>query len=186
MQTLCTEFGLRTDPNWSKIQKITMTSQFSDMSSTSSFLDVVLFLLSSLVPCPSFMTMSSLILELWKFSFIRDWPEIRKSEVPPSEFCPTSGDWSKLCIPNLARVSLIECYWMLQISRVTTFTVLELLRENQLRGGVKLSPPTQIRVKLSGLEAVVQNSKKDIHPNYAVKLKKVFIVGIFWAYCDIF
>ena len=69
---------------------------------------------------------------------------------------------------------------MLQISRVTTFTVFELLRENQLRGGVKLfPPPTQIRVKLSGLEAVVQNSKKDMHPNYAVKLKKVFIVGIF-------
>ena len=68
---------------------------------------------------------------------------------------------------------------MLQISRVTTFTVFELLRENQLRGGVKLSPPTQITVKLSGLEAAVQNSKKDIHPNYAVKLKKVFIVGIF-------
>ena len=70
---------------------------------------------------------------------------------------------------------------MLQISRVKTFTVFELLRENQLRGGVKLfpPPPTQIRVKLSGLEAVVQNSKKDMHPNYAVKLKKVFIVGIF-------
>ena len=53
--------------------------QFTVMTSTSNFFDVVLFLLSSLV------------LELWQFSFIRDWPEIWKSEIPPSEFCPISG-----------------------------------------------------------------------------------------------
>ena len=78
------------------------------------FFDVVLFLLSSLVTGPSFMSISSLVLELWQFSFIRDWPEIRKSEITPSEFCPISGDWDKLWIPNLARMSLIECYRMLQ------------------------------------------------------------------------
>ena len=114
-----------------------MTSQFSNMTSTSIFFDVVLFLLSSLVTGPSFMSISSLVLELWQFSFIRDWPEIRKSEIPPSEFCPISEDWYNLGIPNLARMSLIECYWMLEISR--------LLRENQLggggRGGVKIRPP---------------------------------------------
>ena len=33
------------------------------------FFDVALFLLSSLVTGPSFMTISSLVLELWKFSF---------------------------------------------------------------------------------------------------------------------
>ena len=123
-----------------------MTSQFSDMTSTSIFFDVVLFLLSSLVTGPSFMSISLLVLELWQFSFIRDWPEIRKSEIPPSEFCPISGDWGELWIPNLARMSLIECYWMLQNSRVTAFTVLELLRENQLEGKITL-PLTQIRVK---------------------------------------
>ena len=127
MQTLCPESGLRTAPNWPKIRKMTMTSQFSDMTSTSNFFDVVLFLLSSLVTGPSFMLISSLVLELWQFSFIRDWPEIWKSEIPPSEFCPISGDWVKLWIPNLTRMSLIECYWMLQISRVTAFTVFELL-----------------------------------------------------------
>ena len=26
-------------------------------------------------------------------SFIRDWPKIWKSEIPPSGFCPISGDW---------------------------------------------------------------------------------------------
>ena len=135
MQTLCPESGLRTAPNWPKIRKMTMTSQFSDMTSTSNFFDVVLFLLSSLVTGPSFMSISSLILELWQFSFIRDWPEIRKSEIPPSELCPISGDWDKLWIPNLARMSLIECYWMLHNYRVTAFTVFELLRENQLGRG---------------------------------------------------
>ena len=66
--------------------------------------------------------------------FIRDWPKIRKSEIHPSEICRTSRDWGKLWISKLARMSLIECYWMLQNDRVTTFIVFELLRENQLDG----------------------------------------------------
>ena len=134
MQTLCPESGLRTAPNWPKIRKMTMTSQFSDMTSTSNFFDVVLFLLSSLVTGPSFMSISSLVLELWQFSFIRDWPEIRKSEIPLSEFCPISEDWGKLWIPNLARMSLIKCYWMLQNAGITALTVSELWRENQQGG----------------------------------------------------
>ena len=46
------------------------------------------------------------------------------------QFCPISGDWGKLWIPNLAGMSPIECNWMLQNSRVTAFIVFELLREN--------------------------------------------------------
>ena len=109
------------------------------------FFDVVLFLLWILVIGPSFMSISSLVLEFWQFYFIRDWPEIWKSEIPPSEFWPIFGDWGKLWIPNLARMSLIKSYWMLQDARVSAFTVSELLREKQQ--GVKL-PPTQIRVKV--------------------------------------
>ena len=123
---------------------MTMTSQFSDMVSSSVFFGVVLFLLLNLVTGP----VSSLVLELWQFSLIRDWPEIRKSEIPPSEFCPICGGWGKLWILNLVRMSLIECYWMLQSSRVTAFVVFELLKENQLGRGVKFPPfPTQISVK---------------------------------------
>ena len=135
MQTLCPESGLRTAPNWPKIRKMTMTSQFSDMTSMSIFFDVALFLLSNLVTGPSFMSISSPVLELWQFSFIRDWPESRKLEIPLSEFCSVSGDWDKLWILNLARVSLLECYWMLQNFMVTAFTVFKLLRENHLGGG---------------------------------------------------
>ena len=52
-----------------KILKMTMTSQFPDMTSSSEFFDVVLFLLSRLVTGPSFMSISSLFLELWRFFF---------------------------------------------------------------------------------------------------------------------
>ena len=103
------------------------------------FFDVILYLLSSLVTGPSFMSRSSLVLESWQFSSIGDWPENRKSKIPPSEFCPISGDWSKLGIPNLARMALRKCYWILQNTRVTAFTVSKLLRENQQWG--KIIPP---------------------------------------------
>ena len=53
-----------------------MTSQFSDMTSSPKIFNVALFLLSSLVTDPSFMSTSWLVLELWQLSFfIRDWPE---------------------------------------------------------------------------------------------------------------
>ena len=68
-------------PDCSKLtinQKMTMTSQFANITSLSIFFYVVLFLLSSLVTGPSFILTSLLLLELWQFSFIRNWPEIRK------------------------------------------------------------------------------------------------------------
>ena len=113
------------------------------------FFDVVLFLLLNLLTGPSFMSISPLVLELWKFLFIRDWPEIRKSEIPPSEFCPISRDLGEFEIPNLVRTYVIKYYWMLQNARVTAFTVSGLSRENQQGGKITSPPPppTQIRVK---------------------------------------
>ena len=37
---------------------------------------------------------------------------IRNPEIgnTPSDFCPISGDWDDLGIPNLARMSLMKCY----------------------------------------------------------------------------
>ena len=91
---------------------MTITSQFANMTSSSNVFDVALFRLRSLATGPSFMTISLLVLELWQFCFIRDWPEIRKLETPQPELCPISGDCSKLEIPNFARKSLMKCYSM--------------------------------------------------------------------------
>ena len=55
-----------------------------EMMPSSSLSDVVLFLLSILVTGPSFMSISSMDLEIWQFAFIKDWKEIAKSETPPS------------------------------------------------------------------------------------------------------
>ena len=143
MQTLCPESGLWTAPNWPKTRKMTMTSQFSDMASSSNFLEVVLFLLSSLVTGPSFMSISSLVLELWQFYFIRDWPEIRKSEIPSSEFCPMSGDGGELWIPKLAWMFLIEYYWMLQHAKGYSFYCFWVIK-GKPTGGITTRPPPRL------------------------------------------
>ena len=85
------------------------------------FFDIVLFFLSSLVTGLSFMSTLLLLLELWQFLFTRDWPEIWKLEIPPSDFCPIYRDWGKQGTPNLAQTSLMKCYWMLQNGRVCSF-----------------------------------------------------------------
>ena len=52
------ESGFRMAANLPKIGKKTTTSQYADMTSPSNFLDVAVFLLSSLVTGPSFMSVS--------------------------------------------------------------------------------------------------------------------------------
>ena len=155
MQNLCPESGLRTAPNWPRIPRMTMASQFSGMTSSPNFLNNVLFFLSILVTAPSFMSISSMVLELWQFCFLRDWPEIQKSEISPSDFCPVSRDWCELLIPNLVQMSLIECYWMLQNVRVTAFTMFELFRENQLGEGGKVTPPHPFPLLLPRLGSIL-------------------------------
>ena len=49
----------------------------------------------------SFMSISSLFLGLWQFSFTRNWPEILKWEIPLFEFFPISEDWDELGIPDV-------------------------------------------------------------------------------------
>ena len=46
-------------------------------------------------------------------------------------FFPLSGDLDNLGIPNLAEMSRMKCYWMLENARITVFTISELLREKQ-------------------------------------------------------
>ena len=125
-----------------KLKKMTMTSQFFDMTSPSVFFDV-LFLLWNLVTGPSLMSISSMVLELWQFSFIRHLTRNLEFENTCIWVLPNSWRLGKLGIPNL-----ITYYWMLQNARVTAFTFSELLRENQQGEGGGL-PPTQIRVNQS-------------------------------------
>ena len=91
---------------------MTMTSHAGTLSHRQTFLTFT---------GPNFMSISLLVLELSQFLFIGDWPEIRKSEIPRSDFCPISGDCGKLRTSNLAWMSLMKCYWMLQNARVRYF-----------------------------------------------------------------
>ena len=120
---------------------MSMRSQFSDMTSSSIFFDVVLFFLSSLV--------TSLALELCQFFFYKGL--IRNREIGNTHIWVLQNIWRLGRVKGTkfgTNVSLKKCYWMLQSARFTAFTVFELLKENQEGGGGRnLTPPTQIRVK---------------------------------------
>ena len=74
------------------------------------------------------------------FIFITDWPEIGNT---PIQALPNIWRLGQVRNAKFGTLSLLKCYWMLQIAKVTVFTVSELLREDQLRE-VKLP---EIRVK---------------------------------------
>ena len=63
-----------------KLKKKQWHHNFMTWHNRRNFFGFVLFVLSSLVTGPSFMSISLLVLELWQFLFIRNWPEIWKSE----------------------------------------------------------------------------------------------------------
>ena len=107
-----------------------MASQFNDMTPSSSFFNVEVFFLPGFVTGPSLISISWLARELWHFSFIKNGPEIRNSESPPSEFCPISGDWGKIGITKQKQ----KVYWILQNTSVTVF-------KGTPTGRVKLPPP---------------------------------------------
>ena len=124
-----------------------MTSQYSDMKSSSNFF-VVLFLLLSLVNYPSFMSILSLVLELWQFfSFIRN--------------IKFGTNVSNKMLLNAAKCQGYNFY---------RFLYRQLLRENQQGEGVlpTVPPPslhkhthtlTQIRVKFKILAPTLYTSQ---------------------------
>ena len=85
---------------------------------------------------------------------------MRKSEIPPSNFCQISGDWAELGISNVAEMLVMKCYWMLQNASITAFTVSELSTLNQQGGEVKLLHLNQIRVKILYLNEFLKPSYK--------------------------
>ena len=66
------EFGFRSVRNLQEYSKSDNSITIFGMTSSSNFFNVLVFPFTSLVTGPSFMSMSSLVLELLKFSFIRD------------------------------------------------------------------------------------------------------------------
>ena len=103
--------------------------------------------LSTLVTGPSFMSISLLVLQLWQFSFIRDWPEIQKLEIPVWVFPNILGlGWvrntkfgTNVCKEMLLNAAKCQgysfyCFWVLKG------------KPTGGKGG-KITPPTQIRVK---------------------------------------
>ena len=82
------------------------------------------------------------------FFFIRNWPDI--SDIGNTLVWVLHNIWrlGQVGVSNLARMSLVKSYWMLQNFRTTVFAVSELLRESQQERSGKLLPTrTQIRVK---------------------------------------
>ena len=135
-------------------------SQFPNITS-SFFFDVVLFLLSTLVTGPSFMSVSSLVLELWQFCFIRDleigntpvwvFPNMwRLGQVRDTKF---GMNISNKILLNAAKC---QCY---------TFYRFWVIKGKPTGVGVKLlpsAPPTQIRVKETWFIFLYNNSCFDM------------------------
>ena len=134
-----------------------MTLQFVDMCYRQIFLMLPSFSCKVLllVKFYYYMSISLMVLEWWQFLFIRDWPEIWKTEIPSPKFFAISEYLGKLGIPNLAWMYLMKRYWILQNARVTAFTVSELLRGN--KQGVKL-PPSPPSLELRWFSRFFQSS----------------------------
>ena len=77
---------------------------------------------------------------LMTFFFIRDWPEIWKSEIPSSEFSSILRGWVELEIPNLARISLMKSYWMLQKASISMMPGTGKISQNPWVGKIWVLP----------------------------------------------
>ena len=118
------------------MKKTAMTSQFSDRTSSLNFFS------HCFVSQVKFSYWSKVHVNIITGSgvmtiyFYKGLTRNLKIGNTPSEFCPITGNWEVLWIPNLLRTSLIKCYWMLQNTVVTGSIVFKLWRENQQgRGG---------------------------------------------------
>ena len=138
-------------------------------TSMSNVFDIAFFLLSSLVTGQSFMSISSLVLELWQFSF-----KSGNRKYPRRSFAQYLETGASYGYNILGRMSLIESYWMLQNdARVTAFTVNELLRENQLdrEGGENYPPPPTLPQPRLGLNLIRSDLKVLMFPPQHIFVK---------------
>ena len=114
-----------------------MASQLPNMTTLWNLLDVVVFPSSSLVTDSSFLSVSILILELWQFSFIRDWPKSRKSEPNFLRLRQLRDTKFDAIVSNEKLLNPPKC----QVCRIYHFWVIK----GKTRGeGVKSPPPTAL------------------------------------------
>ena len=116
-----------------------MTPQFSDMTLSSSFFWRCFVFLVKFSYWSKFHVNIITGSGVMTISFYKGLT--RNLEIGNTPVWVLSNIWRELGIPNLARTSLIKCYWMLQNARVTAFTVSELLRKNQQGSGVVVELP---------------------------------------------
>ena len=103
----------------------------SQQDAVANFFDVNVFFLSSLVIGPSFMSISLLVLEIWQFSFYKGLA--RNLEVGNIPVWAFPKIWRLGWIRDTKfRTNVNECCKM----PVTSFTISELLKENQQGEGV--------------------------------------------------
>ena len=130
---------IQTAPNWPKIRKMTMTSQFFDLTSTLNSFDVALFLVNFSYASKFHVNIitASGIMTIFFYKRLTRNPEFGNT---PAWVLPNIWRLGRVMDTKFdTKISNRKLHWMLQNSSVTAFTVFELLRENQL-GWVKLSP----------------------------------------------
>ena len=88
------ESSFRIAPNWPKIGKTIMTSRY--------FIYIVKFSCWSKFHANIITVSGTMTIFLYK--------RYTLLEIPLPDFCPISGDWGELGIPNLAEMSLIKFY----------------------------------------------------------------------------
>ena len=127
-----------------------MTLQFPDMMSSLISFKISIFLLPSLSVGKSLTSISWLLLELWQISFIKDWPEIVKPEIPLSEFCEISGELGVLRITYLAQMSLIK---LLHAAKCQSYSFCRFwVIKGKPAVGVKLFPLPRLELIKKGKE----------------------------------
>ena len=123
-------------PKYVNLKKISVYSWMSEVKqwknkipTWSRYQIVLTFLWYSYPPLatgPNFISLSLLVVELWQFLFVMDWPEIRKSETPmPNILWLEQGRNTECCkVPGL-QLLLFLSYWV---------------KTNKVEGGCKISP----------------------------------------------
>ena len=147
------ESGFSMAPNWSWIEKRQWRHNFM-ICRHRHFFEACVFTMSSLINGPSFKLISWLVLEFWQSSFIKDWPEMRKSEIHPS--CVLLNLWRLWHFRDIIFATNISNKMLLTTAKCQgyNFYCFWVIKENQ-QGEIKL-PPTWLGLKYLIFKSLLQ------------------------------